>query len=130
MGANVVIAGLNENRWSQKNSQELPAVQFFLSNKKNISEQILTADLVVGAVLSRGTKAPKLVTEEMLKTMQSGSIIVDVSIDQGGCFETSKPTTHSDPVFIKHDVVHYCVANMPVAYPKASTIALTEVTID
>jgi alanine dehydrogenase len=129
MGANVTIAGLDEARWKKLNSELLPTVKFFKSNKENISEQILTADLVIGAVLCRGTRPPKIISEKMLKTMQSGSVIVDVSIDQGGCFETSKPTTHSDPVFMKHGVIHYCVSNMPGAYPKASTIALTDVTI-
>ena len=129
MGANVTIAGLHEARWSQLNSESLPNVKFFISNKENISREIKNADLVVGAVLSRGAKAPKIITENMLKTMQPGSVIVDVSIDQGGCFETSRPTTHSDPVFIKHGVIHYCVSNMPGAYPKTSTIALTDVTI-
>lgn len=130
MGASVSIAGLNESLWSKQHQTALPAVNFFISNKENISEQIIDADLVVGAVLCRGTKAPKIVTEDMLKTMSSGSVIVDVSIDQGGCFETSRATTHSDPVFIKHGVIHYCVANMPGAYPKASTIALTDATIE
>ncbi len=130
MGANVSIAGLDESKWKKLNSKLLPTVSFFISNKKNISQQIVDADLVIGAVYSRGAKAPKIVTENMLQTMQSGSVIVDVSIDQGGCFETSRPTTHSDPVFVKHDVIHYCVSNMPGAYPKTSTIALTNVTID
>ncbi len=130
MGTKVAIAGLNEARWLKLNKQLLPSVEFFTSNKENISAQIVDADLVIGAVHSPGAKAKKIITEKMLKTMQSGSVIVDVSIDQGGCFETSVPTTHSDPVFIKHGVIHYCVANMPGAYPKASTIALTNVTID
>jgi alanine dehydrogenase len=130
MGTNVSIAGLNEERWSKFNKKLLPTVKFFKSNRDNISAQIVNADLVIGAVHSPGAKAQKLITEKMLKTMQSGSVIVDVSIDQGGCFETSNPTTHSDPVFIKHGIIHYCVANMPGAYPKASTIALTNVTIN
>ena len=128
MGANVSIAGLNEQRWQEINKDALPKVKFFVSNKENISKQIVDADLVIGAVLSRGGRAPKIVTESMLKTMQAGSVVVDVSIDQGGCFETSRATTHSAPVFIKHDVIHYCVSNMPGAYPKASTIALTDAT--
>lgn len=128
MGAKVMIAGLNEQRWLEINKELLPKVKFFKSNEENISRQIVDADLVIGAVLCRGEKAPKIITENMLKTMQTGSVVVDVSIDQGGCFETSKPTTHSAPVFIKHGVIHYCVTNMPGAYPKASTIALTDVT--
>jgi len=100
-----------------------------LSTPENIAEHIKDADLVVGAVLVTGAKAPYVVTEEMVKTMQPGSVIVDVSIDQGGCIETSKPTKHSDPVFVKHGVTHYCVTNMPGAYPRTSTIALTNATL-
>lgn len=130
MGTNVAIAGLDKTKWDKQNRNLFPAVNYFISNMKSISEQIVDADLVVGAVYCRGEKAPKTVTEEMLKTMQLGSVIVDVSIDQGGCFETSRPTTHVDPVFVKHGVVHYCVSNMPGAYPKTSTIALTNITIN
>ncbi|MFW5442879.1 MAG: alanine dehydrogenase [Methylococcaceae bacterium] len=129
MGASVTIAGLDELKWNQKNKVLLPEVKFITSNKDAITEQISDADLVIGAVLCRGVKAPKVITEEMLKKMRQGSVIVDVSIDQGGCIETSRPTSHSEPVFIKHGVIHYCVSNMPGAYPKASTIALTSATI-
>ena len=129
MGARVTIAGLNEARWLKQHKDSLPEVSFVKSNKENISRLIADADLVVGAVLCRGAKAPKVMTGEMLKKMQVGSVIVDVSIDQGGCFETSRPTTHSNPVYVKNGVIHYCVSNMPGAYPKASTIALTNVTI-
>ncbi len=128
VGANVTIAGLSEEKWSKFSSKQLPLVTFFNSNKENISRQITDADLVIGAVHSRGAKAAKIMTEHMVKTMPTGSVIVDVSIDQGGCFETSKPTTHSDPVFVKHGVIHYCVSNMPGAYPKTATIALTDAT--
>jgi alanine dehydrogenase len=100
-----------------------------LSTHENIAEHIKDADLVVGAVLVTGAKAPYVLTEEMVKTMQPGSVIVDVSIDQGGCIETSRPTKHSDPVYEKHGVVHYCVTNMPGAYPRTSTIALTSATL-
>lgn len=129
MGAHVTIVGLNEARWLKQHKALLPEVNFVQSNKENISKQIVAADLVVGAVLCRGARAPKLITKEMLKKMQTGSVIVDVSIDQGGCFETSRPTTHSNPVYVKNGVIHYCVSNMPGAYPKASTIALSNVTI-
>jgi len=129
MGAEVIIAGLDKEKWIVKSKQLLPQVSFIESNKDNISKNIVDADLVIGAVLCRGARAPKLVTEKMLKTMRAETVVVDVSIDQGGCFETSRPTTHSEPVFIKHGVTHYCVANMPGAFPKASTIALTDVTI-
>ena len=129
MGAHVTIAGRNEARWLKLHKDSFPEVSFVQSTKENISRQIVAADLVVGAVLCRGAKAPKLITEEMLKKMQTGAVIVDVSIDQGGCFASSRPTTHSDPVYIKNGVIHYCVSNMPGAYPKASTIALSNVTL-
>jgi len=129
MGASVTIAGLDEFGWALNQTSLLADVAFIQSNKENIARLVVDADLVVGAVLCRGLKATKVVSEKMIKTMREGSVVVDVSIDQGGCFETSLPTTHSEPVFIKHGVIHYCVSNMPGAYPKASTIALTDVTI-
>lgn len=129
MGAKVSIAGLDEANWVTLYKDRLPAVNFFYSNQENISKQIVDADLVIGAVLCRAAKTPKVITEDMIKLMQHGAVIVDVSIDQGGCFETSRPTTHSDPVFNKHGIIHYCVANMPGAYPRTSTLALTSVTV-
>ena len=89
----------------------------------------INADLVVGSVLIPGAATPKLVTEEMVMAMESGSVLVDVAIDQGGCFATSHPTTHAEPTFVKHDVIHYCVANMPGAVPKTSTYALNNSTL-
>jgi len=130
MGSHVFVASRHEERWPALKQKDLSKVNFFKSTQANISAQIIDADLVIGAVLSRSAKAPKILTETMLKSMPQGAVIVDVSIDQGGCFETSKATTHSDPVFIKHGVIHYCVSNMPGAYPKASTLALTDVTLD
>ena len=100
-----------------------------MSNELQIQESILDADLVIGAVLIPGALAPKLITREMLPTMKPGSVLVDVAIDQGGCAETSRPTTHSDPTYVVDDVVHYCVANMPGAVPISSTKALTNVTL-
>jgi alanine dehydrogenase len=100
-----------------------------MSTKLAIDEAVLGADLVVGAVLIPGARAPKLVTQEMLGALKPGAVLVDVSIDQGGCFETSHPTTHSDPVFDVDGVVHYCVSNMPGAVPVTSTYALTNVTL-
>jgi alanine dehydrogenase len=100
-----------------------------MSNELQIQESILDADLVIGAVLIPGARAPKLITREMLPTMKPGSVLVDVAIDQGGCAETSKPTTHSDPTYVVDGVVHYCVANMPGAVPISSTKALTNVTL-
>jgi len=100
------------------------------SNRYNIAEAVAQADLVIGAVLIPGALAPHLVTEAMVRSMQPGSVIVDVSIDQGGCVETiDHPTTHDDPIFIKHDVVHYAVANIPGAVPRTATMALTNATI-
>jgi len=100
-----------------------------MSSPATIRKLIKEADVVVGAVLIPGTKAPKLVTEDMLKTMKRGAVMVDVAIDQGGCFETSKPTTHDDPIYTVNGVVHYCVSNMPGAVAKTSTIALTNATL-
>ncbi len=94
-----------------------------------LEEEIVDADIIVGAVLVPGGRTPLLITREMLKTMKKGSVIVDVSVDQGGCVETSRPTTHDDPVFVVDGIVHYCVANMPGAYPRTSTIALTNATL-
>lgn len=129
MGAFVYLFGLNDKHYQQIKNIASPALQFVQSTPENIAEHIKDADLVVGSVLLTGAKAPHIVTEEMVKSMQPGSVIVDVSIDQGGCIETSRPTKHSDPVYIKHDVIHYCVTNMPGAYPRTSTIALTNATL-
>jgi alanine dehydrogenase len=105
------------------------AVQTLYSTATSIEETVLDADLVVGAVLVKGDRAPRLVTEEMVRRMRPGSVIVDVAIDQGGCFETSRPTTHEEPTYVLHDVVHYCVANMPGAVPRTSTFALNNATL-
>lgn len=111
-------------------SDVMPKNCFLLMSKPvTIRKLIREADLVIGAVLIPGAKAPKLVTRDMLKTMKRGSVMVDVAIDQGGCFETSKATTHMDPVFTVDGVLHYCVANMPGAVPKTSTLALTNATL-
>jgi alanine dehydrogenase len=99
------------------------------SNKANLSECVTEADLVIGAVLIPGAAAPKLVSKDMLPAMKNGSVLVDVAIDQGGCFETSKATTHSDPTYVVDSVVHYCVANMPGAVARTSTYALNNVTL-
>jgi alanine dehydrogenase len=100
-----------------------------VSSPEAIRRHIADADVVVGAVLIAGAKAPCLVTEPMVRGMQAGSVIVDVSIDQGGCIETSHPTSHSDPVYEIHGIIHYCVTNMPGAYPRTSTLALTSATL-
>ena len=99
------------------------------SNQENIERHVLSADLVIGGVLSAGAAAPKLVPREMVSRMKPGAVLVDVAIDQGGCFETSRPTTHSDPTYVVDGVVHYCVANMPGAVPRTSTYALNNATL-
>jgi alanine dehydrogenase len=129
MGAKVYLAGLHEIRGQQLIESVLPKVEFFLSNQENINAHIKDVDLIVGAVLSRGAKADSVITEAMIKHIPDGAVVVDVSIDQGGCIETSRPTSHSDPVFIKHGVIHYCVTNMPGAYPRTSTMALVQASL-
>ncbi len=129
MGAEVFIAGRHEDRVPDLQKEISPDIQFVLSTPDNIATELRDADLVIGAVLRRGARAPHIVTEAMVQAMQPGSVIVDVSIDQGGCVETSHPTTHSEPVYEKHGVIHYCVANMPGAYPRLSTMALTKATL-
>jgi alanine dehydrogenase len=129
MGANVYIVGRHRERIAELKQEISEDLQFVLSKPDNIAAELHDADLVVGAVLHRGGRTPHVVTEAMVQSMQRGSVIVDVSIDQGGCIETSHPTTHSQPVYEKHGVIHYCVANMPGAYPRLSTIALTSATL-
>ncbi|MEQ8838911.1 MAG: alanine dehydrogenase, partial [Lacipirellulaceae bacterium] len=106
-----------------------PNVDCLFSDRHTINEQLERADLVVGAVLIPGAKAPRLITNEHLKGMKPGSVIIDVAIDQGGCIETSRPTSHSDPTYIVDEVVHYCVTNMPGAVGRTSTFALCNVTL-
>ena len=130
MGADVTIIDVNPERLRQLEDLFGRDVQTLMSNPFNIAESVRTADLVIGAVLIPGAKAPKLVTEEMVKTMQPGSVVIDIAIDQGGIFETSdRVTTHDNPIYVKHGVVHYAVANMPGAVPRTSTIALTNNTV-
>jgi alanine dehydrogenase len=130
MGAQVTVLDLNPERLRQLDDQFGNDIQTLMSNPLNIAESVKEADLVIGAVLIPGAKAPKLVTEEMVKSMQPGSVLVDIAIDQGGIFETSdRVTTHDDPTYEKHGVVHYAVANMPGAVPRTSTMALTNVTV-
>ncbi len=129
LGAKVYILDINLDRLRYL-SDVMPKNCFLLvSSPAAIRELIKTADVVVGAVLVPGSKSPKLVAREMLKTMKKGAVLVDVSIDQGGCFETSKETTHSNPTYTIGGVVHYAVSNMPGAVPKTSTIALTNATL-
>ncbi len=129
LGAEVYVAGLDPARGEQLRRNIAPDLTYFLSTPQAIAEQVRDADLVIGAVLLHGAKAAYVVTEDMVRSMTPGSVIVDVSIDQGGCVETSRPTSHADPVYVKHGVIHYCVTNMPGAYPRTSTLALTSATL-
>ena len=129
LGAKVYILDMNLDRLRYL-SDVMPANCIpLMASPATTRKLVKEADVVIGAVLVAGAKAPKLVTREMLKTMQKGSVLVDVAIDQGGCFETSRATTHSDPIFEVEGIVHYCVANMPGAVAKTSTIALTNATL-
>ncbi len=131
MGARVTIIDISIDRLRFLDDLFSGRVATALSNSYNIAAWVRRADLLIGAVLIPGAKAPKLVTEEMVKTMEPGSVIVDVAIDQGGCVETiDRVTTHSNPIYIKHGIVHYAVANMPGAVARTSTIALTNATIE
>jgi len=129
LGADVIIFDKNLERLRYL-SDVMPAnCKLLMSNPLDISEAIKTADLVIGAVLVAGAKAPMLVTREMVSTMKKGAVMVDVAIDQGGCFETSHPTTHLEPTFVVDGVIQYCVANMPGAVSRTSTFALTNATL-
>ncbi len=129
LGAQVTIMDVNLDRLRYLADVMPPNVITLMSNEDNIRSRLPLADLVIGAVLVVGARAPRLITRDMLKLMKPGAVIVDVAIDQGGCVETSRPTTHADPIFIVDNVVHYCVANMPGAVGRTSTYALTNVTI-
>jgi alanine dehydrogenase len=130
LGAKVSIIDLNPDRLRQLDDIFGSDVTTLMSNPYNIAEAVKESDLVIGAVLIPGAKAPKLVSEEMIKTMKPGSVVVDIAIDQGGIFETTdRITTHDNPTYVKHGVVHYAVANMPGAVPRTSTMALTNVTV-
>jgi alanine dehydrogenase len=129
MGARVSVFDLLPERLSYLLDITHGHIETYISNQMTIAEVIRDADLVIGAVLIPGSQAPKLVTRTMLRGMRPGSAVVDISVDQGGCFETTRPTTHEDPIFIEEGVVHYCVANMPGAFPRTSTLALTNATL-
>jgi len=129
MGADVTITDVSLPRLKQL-AAELPAnVHTLYSSEHNIRCELPTTDIVVGSVLIPGDAAPRLITRDMLRLMEPGSVLVDVAIDQGGCFETSRPTTHSDPVYVEQGIIHYAVANIPGAVPHTSTIALTNATL-
>jgi alanine dehydrogenase len=130
LGAYVTILDISLDRLRELDDLFAGRIATLTSTPYNIAHAVKEADLVIGAVLIPGAKAPRLVTEEMIKTMEKGSVVVDIAIDQGGIFETTdRITTHDNPVYIKHDVLHYAVANMPGAVPRTSTIALTNATI-
>lgn len=129
MRADVTVADVNQRRLGEIDQIFGGTVTTLMSNTHEIEEQALEADLIIGAVLVHGAKAPKLITNELVKKMKRGAVLVDIAIDQGGCFEDSKPTTHADPTFAVHDTLFYCVANMPGAVPFTSTFALSNATL-
>jgi alanine dehydrogenase len=129
MGANVLVLDRNIARLRQLDAVYQGRIQTVASNAYEVERAVLDADLVIGAVLVPGAKAPKIVGNDLVKRMKPGSVLVDVAIDQGGCFEDSRPTTHANPTYRVHNSVFYCVANMPGAVPHTSTYALTNVTL-
>ena len=129
MGANVTILDLSIDRLRYLDQVLHGRINTLASNRGNIAEAVRNCDLLIGGVLIPGAKAPKLVTAEMVSRCATGSVIVDVAIDQGGCIETVRPTSHSNPTYVVDGVVHYCVTNMPGAVPRTSTFALSNVTL-
>ncbi len=129
MGSNTTIMDINMPRLRYLDDVMPKNITSLFSSEANIRAMLPTVDLIIGAVLKPGAKAPHLITREMLSHMRPGTVLVDVAIDQGGCFETSKPTTHQDPVYFVDEILHYCVANMPGAVPYTSTLGLTNVTL-
>jgi len=129
MGAQVTVINLDLERLSALDELYRGRIVTRASTQAAIDESVMAADLVIGAVLVPGARAPKLVSRRLVARMKAGAVIVDVAVDQGGCFETTKPTTHSDPVYVVDGVLHYCVANMPGIVPKTSTVALTNATL-
>ena len=129
MRADVTVVDVNQRRLGEIDQIFGGTVTTLMSNTHEIEEQALEADVIIGAVLVHGAKAPKLITNELVKKMKRGAVLVDIAIDQGGCFEDSKPTTHADPTFAVHDTLFYCVANMPGALPFTSTFALSNATM-
>lgn len=129
MGASVTAIDINPRKLAEMEDLFENRITTLFSNPENIERAVLQSDLVIGSVLIAGAKAPKLVTREMISKMNPGSVVVDVAVDQGGCIETCKPTTHKDPIFVIDDIIHYCVANIPGAVARTSTYALTNVTL-
>ncbi len=130
MQANVIVLDNDINKLRRLDSLYQGRIMTLHSNKLTLEDQVMDADLVIGTVLVPGASAPKLVTEEMVRGMNKGAVLVDVAIDQGGCFDTSRETTHADPVYTVHDVLHYAVGNIPGAVPHTSTYALTNATLE
>src|SRR5699024_7185471 len=129
LGANVEVIDINIPRLRQIDETFSGAIATKVSNKYEITKSLAGADLVIGSVLIPGKKAPKLVTDEMVADMKPGLVLVDIAIDQGGCFENSRPTTHDDPTFRLHDAIYYCVANMPGSMPVTATAALNNASL-
>jgi alanine dehydrogenase len=130
MGANVTVINRGKEKLRRIDEMYKGKVRSVVSTVENIEAEVSDADVVIGAVLTTGAKAPRLVSKELVSKMKKGSVIVDISVDQGGCVETTKPTTHNNPVYLVDGVIHYTVANMPGAYPQTSTLALTSRTLE
>ena len=128
MGARVVVFGQQAERAAEVESIA-SGIEYVVSDNAQLEQRLVRADMLIGATLVKGARAQHVVSEAMVERMAAGAVIVDVSIDQGGCVETSRPTSHADPVFTKHGVTHYCVTNMPGAYPRSSTLSLTQSTL-
>ncbi len=129
LGAEVTIVDQSLSKLRELDDRFGSRIKTMLSNQHMIGAHAASADLIIGAVLAPGAVAPKVITAEMVRAMQTGSVLIDVAIDQGGCFETSRPTTHAHPTYVVDDVVHYCVTNMPGAVPRTSTLALNNATL-
>ena len=130
MGAQVTVLNRGEAKLRIIDDMYKGTVRTLISSEKNIEDEVLDADVLIGAVLVTGAKAPMLVSKKLVSRMSKGSVIVDVSVDQGGCIETTRPSTHNNPVYTVDGVIHYTVANMPGAYPRTSTLALTARTLE
>jgi alanine dehydrogenase len=129
LGLAVAILDVNPQKLQFLKGRTPPQTRLLLSERAVLEAELKKADLIVGAVLVPGARTPKVVSRDQLKLVKKGSVVVDVAIDQGGCFETSRMTTHSQPVYAEEGVIHYCVGNMPGAYPRSAAIALSEVTL-
>jgi alanine dehydrogenase len=129
MGADVTILDINLNRLKYINEIMRGSVKTLFSSTASIEEEVIKSDFVIGAVLIHGSRTPILINRDILKMMKKGAVIIDLSVDQGGCCETTRPTTHSDPIYVVDGVVHYCVANIPAAVPRTSTFSLTNATL-